>query len=102
MKTKRPRPRVEGAEPRVSHFALGGEDFLVVSFAAPETRLPESLTPCEREVALLVLQGASNAEIAKRRGTSPRTVANQMASMFRKLGVGSRVELVKLLQRGEA
>lgn len=32
--------------------------------------------------------------IARRRGTSPRTVANQIASIFRKHGVGSRAELV--------
>jgi DNA-binding CsgD family transcriptional regulator len=29
-----------------------------------------------------------------------RTVANQLASAYCKLGVGSRVELVALLQRG--
>jgi len=52
------------------------------------------LTCAEREVRALVLAGRSNAEIARARGTSLRTVANQIASMFRKLGVGSRIHLV--------
>lgn len=32
-------------------------------------------------------EGHSNAEIARARGTSARTVANQLAGLFRKLGV---------------
>jgi DNA-binding NarL/FixJ family response regulator len=40
-----------------------------------------------------MLEGRSNAEIARDRGTCARTVANQIASMFRKLGVQSRAEL---------
>ena len=40
-----------------------------------------------------VLAGLANAAIARRRGTSARTVANQVASIFRKLGVQSRAEL---------
>lgn len=41
-----------------------------------------------------IFAGESNDDIARRRGTSPRTVANQIASIFRKHGVGSRAELV--------
>jgi DNA-binding NarL/FixJ family response regulator len=52
-----------------------------------------SLSRCEREVARLARQGLSNAEIAEARGTSPRTVANQLARVYRKLGIGSRVGL---------
>jgi DNA-binding NarL/FixJ family response regulator len=51
------------------------------------------LTPAERAVATLLLEGASNAEIAHKRNTSVRTVANQVAAIFRKAQVGSRVEL---------
>jgi DNA-binding CsgD family transcriptional regulator len=39
----------------------------------------------------------SNSEIGRRRGTSGRTVANQMATIFRKLGVSSRAELARNL-----
>jgi DNA-binding CsgD family transcriptional regulator len=45
-------------------------------------------------------EGQSNAAIAKARGTHVRTVANQLAALFRKLGVASRAELRALLARG--
>jgi DNA-binding CsgD family transcriptional regulator len=48
----------------------------------------------ESEVLLQLLEGLSNEEIATERGVSARTVANQVASVFRKLGVSSRGELV--------
>ena len=58
-----------------------------------EHDLPEALSTCERDVAALVLRGASNAQIAAARAKSARTIANQVASVFRKLGVRSRGEL---------
>jgi DNA-binding CsgD family transcriptional regulator len=39
------------------------------------------------------LRGRSNADIARVRGSSPRTVANLLARTFRKLKVRSRAEL---------
>jgi DNA-binding NarL/FixJ family response regulator len=53
----------------------------------------ERLSAAEREVARLVFQGASNAAIARIRGTSERTAANQLQAIYAKLGVHSRVEL---------
>lgn len=55
------------------------------------------LTGAERAVAVLAMQGASNAEIAERRGSSERTVANQLRSVFTKLGIQSRFELAGAL-----
>jgi len=69
------------------------EDFVVLSFAIPRDK-PRDLSPAESRVAVLVALGRSNAEIAKMRGASVRTVANQVASLFRKLGVHSRLELL--------
>jgi DNA-binding CsgD family transcriptional regulator len=57
------------------------------------------MTRAEREVAEAVLAGCSNASIAKKRGTSSRTVANQLARLYRKLKVGSRLELAARLLR---
>lgn len=51
------------------------------------------LTEAERDVALAVARGLSNGEIAEMRGASPRTIANQVAAILKKLGVGSRVAL---------
>jgi DNA-binding CsgD family transcriptional regulator len=56
-------------------------------------RWPSSFTPAERSVAGMIVLGAPNAEIARRRGTSQRTVTNQVASIFRKARVSSRAEL---------
>jgi len=56
-----------------------------------------SLTEAERDVALAVARGLSNAEIATARSASPRTIANQVAALMKKLGVSSRVELVARL-----
>jgi len=55
------------------------------------------LTEAERVVALFALDGCTNAQIATIRHSSPRTVANQVASAFRKLGVRCRLELIRCL-----
>jgi DNA-binding NarL/FixJ family response regulator len=79
---------------RVFGLEHGRDELLVVS--APLAP-PATLTRAEQEVAAAVLAGASNAAIAKARGTSVRTVANQLSTIFRRLGVTSRGELaVKL------
>ena len=77
-----------------ARFQVGTETLAVLSFPIQgEARRTEELTPAEHEVVGMMLQGLSNAAIGERRRTSPRTVANQIASIFRKLGVGSRGEL---------
>lgn len=48
------------------------------------------MTPSELHVAQLAAEGFSNADIARVRGTSIRTVANQMASVLRQVGAASR------------
>lgn len=58
------------------------------------THLPDALTDAEREVAELIFEGRSNAEIAEQRGVAVRTVANQVASILKKCACGSRGELV--------
>jgi DNA-binding CsgD family transcriptional regulator len=60
-------------------------------------RPPLRLTPGERQVITLIAQGKTDAQIAKARGTSVRTVLNQVTSVFRKLGIKTREELLALL-----
>ena len=55
--------------------------------------VPRALTEREYLVARLAASGASNAEIARRLGTSARTVGNQLQSVYQKLGLHSREEL---------
>lgn len=58
----------------------------------------DGLTAAERAVVGLAAVGLSNRAIAERRNASVRTVANQLAGAYRKLGVGSRFELMARLQ----
>ncbi len=51
-------------------------------------------TAREREVATLIAQGLSNSEIADLLVVSPHTVRDHVKSLFEKLGVTSRQELV--------
>jgi DNA-binding NarL/FixJ family response regulator len=52
------------------------------------------LTEAEREVAEMIRSGFSNAAIAAARRVEISTVATQVRSVFAKLGVASRGELV--------
>jgi DNA-binding NarL/FixJ family response regulator len=80
---------------------VAGEELVVFRLPATEVRSLEKLSEAEREVARLVVEGLTNGAIAERRGTSLRTVANQLASIFRKLDVRSRAELVTSLLGAE-
>jgi DNA-binding NarL/FixJ family response regulator len=58
-------------------------------------RLPaESLTPSERDLIARIMEGLRNAEIARQRSVRVQTVKNQIQSIFDKLGVSDRVELI--------
>jgi DNA-binding CsgD family transcriptional regulator len=56
-----------------------------------------ALTPREREVARLVVDGLSDREIAERLTLSRYTVSQYVKRIYRKLDVGSRVGLTRLL-----
>jgi DNA-binding CsgD family transcriptional regulator len=75
---------------RVHHASA---DYLIVTYPLPRWPLPPCLTSSEQSVVLDLIGGASQQTIALRRGTSRRTVANQVASIYCKLKVHSRVEL---------
>jgi DNA-binding CsgD family transcriptional regulator len=73
------------------------EELVWVSVPLRRERSVEPLSAAEREVAAMILRGMSNEAIARARGKSVRTIANQVASAMRKLSVGSRVELASVL-----
>lgn len=66
----------------------------------PPRPLLGSLTASELEIAFMVADSMSNAEIALQRRASVRTVCNQLAGLYRKLGVHCRRELVLRLYGG--
>ena len=57
----------------------------------------ESLTDTERAASVLVAQGLNNRQIASQMYVSVNTVAFYMRQVFRKLNVGSRVELARIV-----
>jgi DNA-binding NarL/FixJ family response regulator len=66
-----------------------------------ECLLCEELTFRERQVLALVVEGASNANIARKLGIAASTVKNHISSIFEKLGVTQRTEAVAVaIKRG--
>ncbi|NNU79980.1 hypothetical protein HMH01_05955 [Halovulum dunhuangense] len=55
-----------------------------------------SLTPSERDVALLSIKGLSIPQIAALRNTREGTIKAQNAAVYRKAGVSGRAELLSL------
>lgn len=69
----------------------------VVSAPRPERFLFKELSSAEFAVIRSFVEGDCYATIARQRGTSERTVANQIASVFRRLNVSGRAELLSRL-----
>lgn len=90
------------ATPRVpaglqsAELEINGVSYRVLShpIQAEPSRDADALTAAERDIAARLMAGASQADIACARGTSPRTVAKQIEVLYRKLGIGSRAELM--------
>jgi DNA-binding CsgD family transcriptional regulator len=57
------------------------------------------LSARELEVVQLVSHGATNREVARRLGISPKTVEYHLSGAFRALGAGNRTEAVQLARR---
>jgi DNA-binding CsgD family transcriptional regulator len=74
------------------------DELTLLAFTVPDAQLPDALTIAEQEVALQVYAGASQREIARARGVSVKTIGNQLESIYRKLGVCNRIELVLRLR----
>ncbi|MFC8343834.1 AAA family ATPase [Streptomyces sp. NPDC057280] len=63
---------------------------------APVSDALEGLAAMERQVAALVMEGATNREIAARLFISVKTVEATLTRVYRKLGIRSRVDIVRL------
>lgn len=57
----------------------------------------ESLTETERTTSELVAQGLNNRQVADRMYVSAHTIAFHLRQVFRKLNIGSRVELARIV-----
>ncbi|MFI6649621.1 LuxR C-terminal-related transcriptional regulator [Streptomyces sp. NPDC050529] len=58
-----------------------------------------ALTPQQQRIARCVAEGATNREVARRLSVSTRTVDHHLRNVFAALGVRSRTELARLLDR---
>lgn len=66
----------------------------MLSFDAAAEPLDVKLTAIEHTIVAMVVAGRSNDEIARARRRAPSTIQNQLSAIYRKLGVGSRAELI--------
>jgi DNA-binding NarL/FixJ family response regulator len=76
---------------------VGAELDLAIARTAPAARSLANLSDAERSIVTDLFGGKRIPAIALERGTSPRTVAHQISSVYRKLGASSRRELLALL-----
>jgi two-component system response regulator NreC len=71
---------------------------LLVESPEPRTEQPGSpdpLTPRETDVLKLIVQGYTNRQVGEELGISVRTVEGHRANLLEKLGLRTRVELVR-------
>jgi DNA-binding NarL/FixJ family response regulator len=90
--------KVNSGEVRIDRSMMGSVLSEMRSEAHEETDLegPKigSLTPREREVVALVSEGLKNKQIGERLFISETTVTHHLSSIYSKLGVSDRLELV--------
>lgn len=84
----------------LSQFEHDGARYAVIAFPLGHPAEFKELTAAELVVADGLLEGLSIRELAARRKVSVNTTANQIASIYRKVGVCSRHELVALARNG--
>ncbi|MCL2395876.1 MAG: LuxR C-terminal-related transcriptional regulator, partial [Acidimicrobiaceae bacterium] len=63
----------------------------------PKPSVLGDLTPQELQVAMTVAEGHTNRETASHLFMSPKTVEHHLSGVYRKLGLQSRTELVRLM-----
>lgn len=89
-----------GIRARLAQVAVADDVLLIGSTDSLSEKKLAGVTSAEREVLALIIAGSTNQDIARRRGTSANTTANQVQAIFRKFGARSRVELMARLGAG--
>jgi len=88
---------VSGRWSLIDHFETGGRRLIVARRNEIGSRDPRALSARERDVVQLAALGKSNKLIAYELGLAPSTVASNLSVGMRKLGVSTRVELIRLV-----
>jgi DNA-binding CsgD family transcriptional regulator len=78
---------------------LGSHAHEAFTPSGEQLKLLAQLTPAERQVAILVLEGLSNQEIALRLHRERCTVKDHLSHIYGKLGIRNRTQLASLLSQ---
>ena len=79
---------------RAYELVVGGVRHVVFEHALDPAEGRRGLSEAEREIVVLLEEGLSDRQIGLRRGVTRSTLTKQVQSIFRKLGVRSRRELL--------
>ena len=85
----------------VAALAKNGEQRAQLAESKRLQNLLATLTPCEREVLALVVQGLLNKQVAAQLGTVEKTIKVNSASVMEKMNERSLAESVRLAGRAE-
>jgi DNA-binding NarL/FixJ family response regulator len=88
-----------GISSREDWLRMSGQVEALLGSEAPNSSRLGALTSAEREIAMMILDGASTRRIAAERGTSSSTVSNQISAILSKLDLSNRQALVHYLAR---
>lgn len=88
------RPELALAE--LNRDPLAPQRSCVMRLKRTHVLLESELSEAEFDVASQLLEGKTHSELAARRGRSRRTIANQLAAIFRKLGAQGRFGLLRV------
>jgi DNA-binding NarL/FixJ family response regulator len=87
---------------RVSETVLAGYLQFMAKTADPNhKKVGEILTPREREILQLLAEGKANKEVARRLSIGVKTVETHRATIMRKIGANSIVDLVRYAVRNQ-
>jgi DNA-binding NarL/FixJ family response regulator len=92
---------VRGLRRELIEVIIDDDTFLIGAHPLVDLRTISCLTEAERAIAVDVVSGSTNSDIARRRGVSDHTVINQVQSIFEKLRVHSRGQLAARLRARE-
>ena len=81
------------------HVSPGASQAIVDACATPTDKNGTDLTPRERQVLDLVVQGKTNKQIATELGLSEKTVKAHVTAIFKVLGVVNRPQAVLVARR---
>jgi DNA-binding NarL/FixJ family response regulator len=82
---------------RLTRINANEDKYWLISVWRPDLLLPVALSSAESMVVRQLVAGRTHHEISSQRATSPRTIANQLATAFRKFGVSGRTAVLHQL-----